>query len=375
MRGPDLVGYAPSGVYWSRDSQLVYFRWKRAGEPRLKQPDLYVVNRDGSGLRKLTEAEAKLAPPDAGELSKDKKLTVFTDEGDIFLYDHAKNERRQLTKTIDGENNAHFTKDQKRIYFTRQNNLYTLSLTDGALVQITDIRTGPPPADPNKKGTDSQEFLKKEERDLLEAVKEKAQFREEQEAKRKQREKRKPFHLPPGQAPGLLSLTPDEKFVIVSVNEPGRDAKNAIVPNYVTESAYTEDIPARNKVGDIQVKTRLALIQAETGEVKYVDHGLKDPADKSDKPRERDVRFFALNWSDDGTKAVVIARSADNKDRWVMKLDPVTAKVSVLDYLHDEAWIGGGVFRGDTPGWLPDNQTIYFVSERDGYAHLYTIEC
>ena len=53
MRGPDLVGYAPSGVYWSRDSERVYFRWKRAGEPRLKQPDLYVVNRDGSGLRKL----------------------------------------------------------------------------------------------------------------------------------------------------------------------------------------------------------------------------------------------------------------------------------------------------------------------------------
>ena len=150
MRGPDLVGYAPSGVYWSRDSQRVYFRWKRAGEPRLKQPDLYVVNRDGSGLRKLTEDEAKLAPPNSGELSKDKKLTVFTDEGDIFLYDHAKNERRQLTKTTDGENNAHFTKDQNHIYFTRQNNLYTLSLEHGTLVQVTDIRTGPPPVDPTQ---------------------------------------------------------------------------------------------------------------------------------------------------------------------------------------------------------------------------------
>ena len=224
MRGPDLVGYAPSGVYWSRDSQKIYFRWKRTGEPRLKQPDLYVVNRDGSGLRKLSEEEAKLAPPDSGELSKDKTLTVYADEGDIFLYDHRKNERRQLTKTTDGESNAHFTKDQNHIYFTRQNNLYTLSLTDAALVQITDIRSGTAPDD-KKKGTDSQEFIKKEERELLDAVKEKAQYREEQEAKRKAQEKRKPYFLPPGQSPGILSLTPDEKFAIVSIVEPARDTK------------------------------------------------------------------------------------------------------------------------------------------------------
>src|SRR5215471_18554793 len=30
MRGPRLVGYPPSGVYWSQDSQHVYFRWKQA---------------------------------------------------------------------------------------------------------------------------------------------------------------------------------------------------------------------------------------------------------------------------------------------------------------------------------------------------------
>ena len=48
MRGPRLVGYPPTGVYWSQDSQRVYFRWKEAGEPRLKETSLYVVNRDGS---------------------------------------------------------------------------------------------------------------------------------------------------------------------------------------------------------------------------------------------------------------------------------------------------------------------------------------
>src|SRR5262247_4687659 len=103
MRGPDLVGYEPNRVYWSQDSQRVYFRWKRAGEARLKEPDLYVVDRDGSGLRKLSEEEAKLAPPNGGDLSKDKKLTVFAEDGDIFIFDHLKGTRRRLTETVDGE--------------------------------------------------------------------------------------------------------------------------------------------------------------------------------------------------------------------------------------------------------------------------------
>ena len=49
MRGPDLVGYVPAGVYWSQDGRRVFFRWKRAGEPRLKETDLYVVNRGRDG--------------------------------------------------------------------------------------------------------------------------------------------------------------------------------------------------------------------------------------------------------------------------------------------------------------------------------------
>src|SRR5687767_14236963 len=57
MRGPRLVGYQPSGVYWSQDSQRVYFRWKQANEPRLKEMSLYVINRDGTGLRRLSDEE------------------------------------------------------------------------------------------------------------------------------------------------------------------------------------------------------------------------------------------------------------------------------------------------------------------------------
>ena len=135
----------PTGVYWSQDSQRVYFRWKQADEPRLKETSLYVVNRDGTGLRRLSDDEAKQAPPANGELSKDKTMTVFTDEGDVFIYDHVKNQRRQITRTVDAETSAHFTFDQKHIYFTRQSNLYVMALDGGSLEQLTDIRVGGAP--------------------------------------------------------------------------------------------------------------------------------------------------------------------------------------------------------------------------------------
>src|SRR5580658_601737 len=66
MRGPGLYGYEPNAVRWSGDSQRIYFTWKQASDPIDHPVDTYVVNRDGSGLRKLTEEEIRLAPPTTG---------------------------------------------------------------------------------------------------------------------------------------------------------------------------------------------------------------------------------------------------------------------------------------------------------------------
>src|SRR5215210_8945944 len=56
MRGPDLVGYPPSNLRWSGDSQRLYFEWRK---PREEESSTYVVGRDGSEPRKLSEADAK----------------------------------------------------------------------------------------------------------------------------------------------------------------------------------------------------------------------------------------------------------------------------------------------------------------------------
>ncbi len=74
MRGPELIGYAPTSVRWSQDSKRVYFEWKQAGEARRKEYAHYVVNADGSGLHRLTDEDAKLLPPAFGEVSARQAL-------------------------------------------------------------------------------------------------------------------------------------------------------------------------------------------------------------------------------------------------------------------------------------------------------------
>jgi dipeptidyl aminopeptidase/acylaminoacyl peptidase len=459
MRGPALVGYPPQDVRWSEDSQKIYFRWKQATEARLKEMDLYVVNRDGTNLRKLSEDEARLAPPANGELSKDKTLTVFAEEGDIFIYDQKTGTRRQVTRTTDAEQNPHFTRDQRHIAFTRAGNLYVMSLDTGSLEQLTDIRAAGAGGAPQLAGggggggqrggagistavgaqgggSDSQETVRKEEKELIDAVRERVEAREQQDARRVARERRKPLNLPQGQNVFNLTLSPDGTFVVATIGEQAAGARSTIVPNYVSDSGYTEDIPGRTKVGDVQGRTRQMIINVETGEAKPVDHGQRvnvaprvqtrtegnateqtqrergdvqqpqpqaprrtaeqsqqgqqtgqqQSQQQSGQPqpprtqterqtepqqRDREVQLSQLQWSDDGHQAAMLARSADNKDRWVMLLDPATGKTKVLATVHDDAWVDGpGAF---TLGWLPDNKRVYFISERDGWSHLYTI--
>ncbi|MDX2151598.1 MAG: prolyl oligopeptidase family serine peptidase [Bryobacteraceae bacterium] len=363
MRGPGLYGYEPRNVRWSGDGKRVYFQWKRYNDSLLEELGTYVVGRDGAGLRRLSDEEMPLAPPAQGMvLSRDEKWGVYTSGGDLYLYEVDADKARRLTKTGEAEGAAHFGRDARRVAFTRANNLYVLSLEDGMIEQLTDIR---PPGSrvegEEKKAPENQEYLKKDERELLEAVRERAKKREEDEAKRKRANARKPFVLQQRQTVAALQLTPDEKHVIVRVTEAGTDAKRTIVPNFVTESAFTEPIDTRVKVGDPPGRTRLAVVTVASGEWKWVEP----------EPKDRTMTPLNVVWSRDAARAVFFARAADNKDRWLFALDVAGAKTRQLFHEHDEAWIQGP--RLFSLGWLADDRTLWFQSERSGYSHVYAL--
>ncbi len=353
MQGHGLFGWTPKNVRWARDSQKVYFEWKKFDAPLLGDFDTWEASKDGKSIRKLSEEEKKNAPPMYGDLAPDSSATVYAEDGDIYLYDHHQKKRRALTRTTEVESSPYFF-SAKQVTFQRGDNLYLLSLADGALEQLTDIRpAGSPPEE--EKGTDSQEDLKKESRRILTTIEELAKKREEDKAKRKEENPRKPWILPARHTVSSLRLSGDGKFVIAVLAEEGEKNKKTIVPNYVTESSYTEDIPARDKVGDTQELTKIAVLNRVTGEQKFVES--KDELERPLFTRDR-------------SKAVIRALSTDNKDLRFHAFDPDGAKLRELVHLHDDAWMNYEYFG---KYGLLDDGTLWYVSEQDGFAHLYTV--
>ena len=108
MRGPDLVGSAPSSVRWSGDSKWIYFDWQKPGED---EASTYVVAREGGEPRKLSEEDARKAPPAGGRWDKARRRLLVNDRGDIVLYDRATGARRQITKTEGAEGSPRWPRD------------------------------------------------------------------------------------------------------------------------------------------------------------------------------------------------------------------------------------------------------------------------
>src|SRR3954454_5784159 len=302
MRGLKLVGFPPTGLRWSGDSARLYFEWRRPGE---EEAATWVVNRDGSQLRRLSDDERRKVPPANGTWDKAHRRVLFVDQGDIVLVDSVAGTRRQITRTTGAEANPRWARRETAVTFTRDNNLFVVPLDSGEIAQLTDVQ--PKKREPRE--TDSQKFVKAEEQKLIEHTRTEAEKKKKNEEKEKARALPK-YELADRQSATDLQLSPDNRHVFIIVTERTDTAKRPNVPNYVTESSYTEDIPARTFVGDAQDKRTLAVMNIATGKTVAPDAPTKDP-----------VEWRMAKLSDDGTLAVAAVRADNNKDRWLVAVN------------------------------------------------------
>ena len=378
MRGPELVGNPPNNLRWSGDSKELYFEWRM---PKEDVPATWVVARDGSGLRRLSEADRRSAPLANGEWDAARRRILGVDRGDIVVIDTVNRKRIDVTRTTGAETSPRWARGETHVTFVRDNNLFVVpveSVAAGTLVQLTDVSARR--ADPRV--TDSQKFIKEEEARLLDWVEEEAARRKRREALDRTRALPK-FELAERQTIADAAVSGDGKFAFLVMNERAQ-SRAAQVPRYVSESAFTEEINARTKVGDTQDRRRLAILNLESGEGVWAGlEGVSDPlaipkppdgdeprpAAKPDPAPKREVRWGSPILSPDGRIAVVSVRAADNTERWLATIDPVKGTTKILDRIKDDAWVRDG-----GQGWLPDNKRVWFLGEHDGWMHLYTVD-
>ncbi|BCS31532.1 peptidase S9 [Luteitalea sp. TBR-22] len=363
MRGPALVGYPPSGLRWSGDGARLFFEWQDRGED---ETATWVVGADGAGLRRLTDEERKAAPPVNGQWDRARRRVLAASRGDIVLIDTVAGTRTELTRTAGAESSPRWSRDESQVTFVRDGGLFLLPLTGGGLRQL--VESGPKA--PDRKKTDSQQTLATEEADLLAHVRESKRRRERDEARR-EKEALPKLELKARQSVTDMQLDPSGRYVWAIVTERPDGARTADVPDYVTESGYVESLSGRAKVGDLQSKAMLVVLDLEARRSTWVTL----PAAGGTEKAPRELRWGMPQVSDDGAVAVASVRAADNKDRWLVKVEPATGAATVLDHLHDEAWVREGFGPGSASfGWLPGGHRLWFTSEKTGWQHLYTLD-
>jgi len=398
MRDPKWIGVSPSNIRWTDDSRKVYFNWNPENAER---DALFSITPTAIKPVKVSIGEQKQMVPGNGSWNKKRTLKVYEKNGDIYLYDLKTGTSTQLTSTADRESNPSFSGDESKVLFMRGDNLYALKLNGGALVQLSNFvhtaattaatqpagRRGRQATSTAAAGNDQERWLKSEQLELFDIIKVKDKERKLDSTERKEFEAKKLKEISvDDRAVGDVELSPDGRYITYRLYKAAEGDKRTIVPDYVTASGFTEDIPNREKVGGPQATFESFVFDTQRDSVYKVITstipGIKDLPDYvKDYPKEleqrtkrnedRKVVLRGTYWSEDGKNAVVEVSAQDNKDKWLMKLDPETGSLSLLDREHNDAWVGGP--GGGNFGWT-DNTHFYFESEASGYAHIYLVD-
>ncbi|HXB43868.1 MAG TPA: prolyl oligopeptidase family serine peptidase, partial [Puia sp.] len=404
MRDEKWIGTSPSKPYWSADSKYLFFNWNPA---KAISDSLYFIATDNIVPQKASAALLQ-SVPEAGNFSfnSSRNAYVFSKDGDIYLAETKTGKQKRITQTADFESDPVFSFNDTRIVYTRNQNLYAWDIASGMTKQLTNFQKGTAPRESiqaNLRGQADQikvekteplstheKWLQQEQLQEFEVLSSRKAKKDLKDSINKLLGKSKELRAIYTEDKNLnnVLISPDGRFITYRLIKPAANAKKTIVPNYVTESGFTEEIPGRSKVGAPQNNSEFFVFDTQHDTIIRVNpdqipgitdlpdflkyYPTKDSAKK--KPVVRDVGIGGPIWSPKGTHGVVDIYSQDKKDRWLMLLDAPTGKLKLLSRQRDEAWIGGpGIGFGGNLGWIDEN-TVWYQSEETGYSHLYKVD-
>ncbi len=396
MSDPDWIGNAPSESWWSDDGQSIYYLQKRQGE---KFNDLYRVAATGGGAERVAP-EAEAASSNENRVyNADRTAVAWIQRGDVWLRNLQSGETRQLTRTVGAEARPMFMADGNSLAYVADGRYYLFNPSNGLSRQVTDLKfEKDPDADP------AFNTLREQQMRVFETLRREQQrddaAKENSDARQDQDPSGAPLPIWLGDEYEELNrtLSPSGRFMLVAVKKKGAEnGKGGRMPNYVTEDGYLAITDTRTRVGlDEPPAQSMLLVNLEERSFSVVDvsglpgidedpladlresaiewhveHGAKrEEVEKALKaPEQRSIWVMDVEWNAQGTLAAIQLRAGDNKDRWLTTLDPETGELQVQHRLTDPAWINWDYNNYD---WMPDGETLWYLSEESGYSHLYT---
>ncbi len=432
MQDPDWIGNSPQGVYWSDDGEAVYYELKRVGSPLR---DLYRVTLDGETVLIADEdlGDAHERGGDWSQDRSRKVFSrngdVFlsmVESGDVIQLTRT-NSAESSPFFMDDETFIAFRRGGD--WFVRD--LATGLEYQPFEVRAT---KDPDEDDKKDHGyVDAQQerlfdIIKKRERED-----EERKSRQEELRLADATRADKPWYLGDKVVIAGTDLSPrGDAMLVRTTPKSHKDGKRDLMPVWVNEEGYVENREVRTLVGTGEPEPHsVLLLKADGRETIAIDftklpmidddplaelraiadakkkeaaekaklekeadtevssddessdaevetssdssNGDDESADekkdeKKSKPHKRTVSTFGVQWNDAGTKVAFWARANDNKDRWLCVVDVESGELTVAEHLRDEAWINWAF---NQFGWMPDNESLWLLSERTGYSHLY----
>jgi len=399
MADQDWLGNEPSKAYWRDDNQGFIYQRKRQGSPL---SDWWITELSSAST---TPAEATKMRLDQQHLyayqdavmSHDKRYKAWTYAGNIFVKTLSSGEVKQLSRDNQQPSNLQFLLDG-RLSYQVGNAIFSLELRTGLRDKLASWQFADEPDLLNP----AKDYIAQEQQKLIKVIQQKRADRQARQVYNDELQASNPsitprdYFFPKGHETVEVSLSPNGQWLLLVEQESvaGRSDTD-LMPNYINEDGRIKNDEVRRRVADAKpIEQSLWLLDlnkhdsqkiAYTGLPGYNDDVLA--AVKQENALAKGLSYqsnrlpriigliddwywtqSAIQWHSQGNKVAIMLAAADNKDRWLVVLDPTSKKLSSEHKLHDDAWIN---YKFNSFGWLHNSESLYYLSEESGFSQLY----
>jgi dipeptidyl-peptidase-4 len=314
---PSITGTAPSSPSWSSDSRQLAFLWNDSGSPRR---EIWVVNGDGSGLRRLTSeiegmggVEMFVWTPDATEL-------IYLRSGDVWRMSFTNGDGERLTENGGDKSDLAVSPDGFFASFLQNGDLWLFNLRTSALIQATEVSV------PSISSVPLGRY------------------------------NRPDVEIGPYVWGGpTYAWSPNSKTIAVHYVD-RRNLRTVPFPYYLGKETLVNNL-RRGYPGDPNEQRTIGFYGVESGNLTLLD--LPDPTAN---------RVVAFSWSPNGT--LLLDRESDTAvDRWLHTVDPVDGRMEQIWHDHRET----RVYTSIASAWHSDGVRVVFLSDLGDRYGLYLL--